>query len=230
MSSFPITRSQTTPATTKSSRSSGNPRLKNSASRRPCRNPSPEPSPAALKGVEEDFAKLYQSYRRRVLSHCYGMLRNHTDAEDAAQEVFLRVFLKAHTFRGDSSFSTWLYRLTTNCVLMEMRKKRCRGLDTAAREPGDDSEYQSAHWDPAFDRLRAPEGSVFERVSIGVAMSRLPLGYQEVFDLHDVQGHTHREIARILGIHVGTSKSQLYKARLRLRRILQSQAPSVKEV
>jgi len=183
-----------------------------------------------MKGVEGDFAALYQSYKRRVLSHCYGMLRNHSDAEDAAQEVFLRVYLKAHTFRGDSSFSTWLYRLTTNCVLMEMRKKRCRGLDLAPRESGDETEFHSAHWEPSLDHFRAPAEPIFERVSIGVALSRLPLGYQEVFELHDVQGCTHREIAKMLGIHVGTSKSQLYKARLRLRRILQSSSERPKEV
>ncbi len=176
-----------------------------------------------MNGPFEDFAKLYQSHRRRVLSQCYGMLRNYSDAEDAAQEVFLRVFLKAHTFRGESSFSTWLYRLTTNCVLMQMRKRRCRSPEPTSGAVGVGAEVRMTSGDPSADLVRKLPDPIIERVTIGAALSRLPSGYQTVFELHDIRGHTHREISNLLGIRPGTSKSQLSKARLRLRLILQEQ-------
>src|SRR5580698_2981194 len=130
MSSHAMTYSQSTLAAPKPSKWIGKTRVAKSSLRCPRPNHSAEPSSLAAKGIIEDFSALYDTYRRRVLSQCYAMLRNHTEAEDAAQEVFLRVHLKAHTFRGESSFATWLHRLTTNCVLMEIRKKRRRGLES----------------------------------------------------------------------------------------------------
>lgn len=88
-----------------------------------------------LEKLGTDFASVYRTYRRRVYSQCFCMLHNYQDAEDAAQEVFLQLFRKAHTFRGESSFATWLYRLTTNCVLMEIRRRRHRCPEVLPQNP-----------------------------------------------------------------------------------------------
>jgi RNA polymerase sigma-70 factor (ECF subfamily) len=169
-----------------------------------------------------DFASVYRTYRRRVYFQCFCMLHNQSDAEDAAQEVFLQLFRKAHTFRGESSFSTWLHRLTTNCVLMEIRRKRHRGFEATHQEASLGAGVRNDVLDPRQDSFQAPSTPIFDRVSLGAAMSRLPQGYQRIFELHDVEGYTHEEIAGLLGIKGGTSKSQLHKARLRMRRLLQT--------
>lgn len=169
-----------------------------------------------------DFTSAFDTYRRRIYSQCFSMLHNHSDAEDASQEVFLQLFRKAHTFRGESSFSTWLYRLTTNCVLMEIRKMRHRFPELALRGGSSGTEAGKAALDPPLDGFPSRTTSIFDRVSLGVAMSQLPKGYRRIFHLHDVEGYTHEEIATLLRIRVGTSKSQLHKARLRMRLLLQS--------
>jgi RNA polymerase sigma-70 factor (ECF subfamily) len=150
------------------------------------------------------------------------MLRNHVDAEDAAQEVFLQLFRKVHTFRGESRFSTWLHRLTTNCVLMEMRRKRRRWLETSPEDAPlamSDVDVGPEGW---LDNLRAPAVPIFDRITLAAALAQLPRGFQRIFKMHDVEGYTHAEIAESLYIQIGTSKSQLHKARLRLRRLLQT--------
>src|SRR5580704_16426458 len=97
-------------------------------------NPGLRTSSAGASHLAGDFASVYQTSRRRIYSQCFYMLRNHVDAEDASQEVFLQLFRKVHTFRGESRFSTWLHRLTTNCVLMEMRRKRRRWHETSPED------------------------------------------------------------------------------------------------
>jgi RNA polymerase sigma-70 factor (ECF subfamily) len=177
--------------------------------------PAMSPSPV-------EFSSVYDSYRVRIFSQCLYMMRNRGDAEDAAQEVYLQLYKKVHTFRGESKFSTWLHRLTTNCVLMEMRKKRRRWHETnpddvpMAMHDGDESP------DGALDHFPAKGTPFFESVNISTAVSQLPVGFQRIFRLHDVEGYTHSEIADQLKIQIGTSKSQLHKARLRLRRLLQN--------
>jgi RNA polymerase sigma-70 factor (ECF subfamily) len=178
------------------------------------------PAPAHRENPAADFNAVYNSYRRRIYAQCLCMLRNHGDAEDAAQEVFLQLYRKAHTFRGESSFSTWLYRLTTNCILMEIRRKRHRASEVTPREAAVGVESANTATDPTLDVFQAPSAPIFERMGIGAAVSQLPNGYQRIFQLHDVEGYTHEEIAVILGIRVGTSKSQLHKARLRMRGLL----------
>jgi RNA polymerase sigma-70 factor, ECF subfamily len=169
-----------------------------------------------------DFPSLYDTYRRRIYSQCFYMLRNHGDAEDAAQEVFLQLFKKVHTFRGESKFSTWLHRLTTNCVLMEMRKKRRRWHEISpedtplALHDADDSV------DASLDHFRAPGAAFFDKINISTVVAKLPVGFQKIFQMHDIEGYTHSEIASFLKIQVGTSKSQLHKARHRLRGLLEN--------
>jgi len=149
------------------------------------------------------------------------MLRNHADAEDAAQEVFLQLFRKVHTFRGESKFSTWLHRLTTNCVLMEMRRNRRRWPETRFEEVTMAAHDGDAEMEASFDNCAAPSTPILDRIMLGGAFSQLPTGFKRIFQLHDVKGYTHEEIATILSIQAGTSKSQLHKARLRLRGLLQ---------
>jgi RNA polymerase sigma-70 factor (ECF subfamily) len=175
-----------------------------------------------------DFASIYRNYRRRIYFQCFCMLHDPTDAEDATQEVFLQLFRKVHTFRGESSFSTWLHRLTTNCVLMEIRRRRHRFHETVPREISMNAGMGNAVMDAALDTIQAPSTPTLERISIVNALSQLPKGYQRIFELHDVQGYTHEEIGKLLGIKGGTSKSQLHRARLRMRRLLQTSSEGAK--
>jgi RNA polymerase sigma-70 factor (ECF subfamily) len=150
------------------------------------------------------------------------MLGNPDDAEDLTQEVFLQLFRKADTFRGEASFSTWLHRLTINTVLMQMRRfRRWRGsvssLDVAPNAEDGTNEFPAA-----VSALPAPATSPMDKISLDVAIDKLSSGYKEIFLLHDLEGYRHEEIAKRLGISEGTSKSQLHKARLRLRDLVQS--------
>jgi RNA polymerase sigma-70 factor (ECF subfamily) len=197
-------------------------RVSLTASHRPGTYQGQGASPTGVENLGTDFASVYRTYRRRVYSQCFCMLRNQSDAEDASQEVFLQLFRKAHTFRGESSFSTWLQRLTINCALMEIRRKRRRLLEATPPEASHGAGMGSDVFDSVLDTFQAPATPVIDRISIGHAVSQLPTGYQRIFHLHDVEGYTHDEIASLLGIQVGTSKSQLHKARLRMRELLQT--------
>ena len=170
----------------------------------------------AKEGSSAAFEALYHAHKRRVYSLCLRMTGNTAEAEDLTQEAFLQMFRKIGTFRGEAAFSTWLHRLTVNLVLMRLRKK---GLWTSSLDdPGSDSE------DTRPPELGTPDatlaGSV-NRLTLEKAMRALPPGYRIVFQLHDVEGYEHREIAGMIGCSVGNSKSQLHKARLRLRELLQ---------
>jgi len=171
----------------------------------------------AGQGDAAAFEYLYRLHSRRVYAVCLRMLGNTTEAEDLTQEAFLLLFRKIHTFRGDSAFSTWLHRLAVNLVLMHLRKKSLPLVSIDAT-PGPDDETAS----PGID-IGAPdlllEGSI-DRINLEHCIARLPVGYRTIFVLHDVQGYEHREIAEILGRSVGDSKSQLHKARMRLRELL----------
>ncbi len=156
------------------------------------------------------FEQLYELHRRRVYSLCLRMVGNVTEAEDLTQEVFLQVFRKVGTFRGEAAFTTWLHRLVVNQVLMHWRKRGVRSEEVI--EEGDVGSIARPHPLPLLDRIALEQ-----------AIQRLPPGYRLVFLLHDVEGYEHEEIAAILGCSVGTSKSQLHKARLKLRRLLQGE-------
>jgi RNA polymerase sigma-70 factor (ECF subfamily) len=171
----------------------------------------------AQRGEEAAFAELFRSHWSRVYSVCLRMIGNTAEAEELTQEAFLQVFRKIQTFRGDSAFSTWLHRLSVNTVLMRLRKKRLVETPLESNDTGDESEelqYEYGAPDPAL------LGSI-DRVNLGRAMSKLPPGYKQIFVLHDVQGYEHNEIATMLGVSIGSSKSQLHKARARLRTLLQ---------
>jgi RNA polymerase sigma-70 factor (ECF subfamily) len=171
----------------------------------------------AVEGDHDAFERLYKLHSRRVYSLCLRLAGNPTDAEDLTQEAFLQLFRKIHTFRGESQFSTWLHRLTLNVVLMRRRRKRHPEVSLDATSESDDSDSKPI-LDPGAPDLRL--SGAIDRVNLEKALEKLPDGYREMFILHDVEGYEHNEIANILGCSVGNSKSQLFKARVRLRQLL----------
>ena len=171
----------------------------------------------AAAGDTEAFEKIYRRYHRRVYSLCLRMTRNVSQAEDLAQDVFVQLFRKLDTFRGESSFSTWLHRLTVNQVLMHFRKPAVKTEQT--------TEDGAAPVRIARGTENPGKMSVIDRISLAEAMRQLPRGYRTVFILHDVAGYEHEQIGQMLGCAVGTSKSQLHKARVKLRSLLRKQTP-----
>jgi RNA polymerase sigma-70 factor (ECF subfamily) len=165
------------------------------------------------------FEELYARHNRRVYSLCLRMTGNTSEAEDLAQEVFIQLYRKVGSFRGESAFTTWLHRLTVNQVLMHFRK---RGVKLEQTTDDGDTPVQVVVG--TRDPARMP---VVDRIALDAAVVQLPPGYRTVFVLHDVEGHEHEEIARMLGCSVGTSKSQLHKARMKLRMLLRQQNPPV---
>ena len=171
----------------------------------------------AQRGDAAAFERLYQLHSRRVYSLCLRMVGNTAEAEDLTQEAFLQLFRKISTFRGESAFSTWLHRLAVNVVLMKLRKKS--GKETSLEQVTEpDEESGSPRRDFGAPDLKL-SGSL-DRVNLQRAVDQLPPGYKAVFVLHDVQGYEHNEIADIMGCSIGNSKSQLHKARMRLRELL----------
>jgi RNA polymerase sigma-70 factor, ECF subfamily len=176
----------------------------------------------AQQGDAEAFKTIYQQHCGRVYALCLRMLRDAVEAEDLVQEVFMQLFRKIHTFRGESAFSTWLHRLTANLVLMRLRRKKPISIsldDITGNEEEDTKPRQEIGGpDPRLSGL-------VDRLNLQSAIDQLPEGYREIFILYDVNGYEHSEIAEILGRSIGNSKSQLHKARKRLRELLH-RAPS----
>ena len=166
----------------------------------------------SAEGDLEAFEMLYQKYHRRAYSLCLRMTNNVTEAEDLTQEAFIQLFRKAGSFRGDSAFTTWFHRLVVNQVLMHFRKRSVKNEKTT--DDGEMPEHVVVQ-----PKLKA-NLPILNRIDINNAVAALPPGYRSVFILHDMEGFEHSEVARILGISVGTSKSQLHKARLKLRGML----------
>lgn len=171
----------------------------------------------AQTGDSTAFEIIYQQYSSRVYALCLRMLRDPVEAEDLTQEAFLQLFRKLNTFRGESAFSTWLYRLTVNLVLMRLRKKSLPTISIEATADQDDDIDPPTIDVGARDLLL--EGSI-DRLRLERCIAQLPAGYRTIFVLHDIQGYQHSEIAEIVGRSVGDSKSQLHKARVRLRELL----------
>ncbi len=174
----------------------------------------------AQQGDGAAFEILYNMHKRRVYSLCLRMLGNVAEAEDLTQEAFLQLHRKIGTFRGDSAFSTWLHRMAVNVVLMHLRKK---GLPLVSLEETlEPSQEDGPRKDFGTRDLRL-SGSI-DRVTLERAVEELPPGYRMVFVLHDVEGYEHNEIAGMLQCSIGNSKSQLHKARMRLRSLLKENA------
>lgn len=166
----------------------------------------------AATGDVGSFEELYRRHHRRVYSICLRMLQNPTEAEDLTQDVFVQLFKKIGSFRGDSAFTTWLHRMTVNQVLMHFRKRNVK-LEKTTEEGETPEQIVMGTGNP--DRM-----PIVDKIALQDAVDQLPSGYRNVFLLHDVQGYEHEEVAKILGCSVGTSKSQLHKARLKMRKLL----------
>jgi|SRR5215469_2903078 len=168
-------------------------------------------------GDSTAFEIIYQQHASRVYALCLRMVRDPIEAEDLTQDAFLQVFRKLGTFRGESAFSTWLHRLTVNLVLMRLRKKSPPTVSIEGTIDQGDEVGRPIIDAGAPDLLL--EGSI-DRLCLERCIGRLPAGYRAIFVLHDIQGYQHNEISEILGRTVGHSKSQLHKARRRLRELL----------
>lgn len=176
----------------------------------------------ARQGDREALAQVYRSYRDNVYRICLRMVRNPSDAEDLVQETFLRVINKIHTFRGDSQFTTWLYRVTKNVALMQLRKPKFATLDFEdARDRDEFLENVNRSGSLPEEETHATDGVLLE-----VAIQQLPSGYGKVLVLHDVLGYRHTEISKITGITANNSKSRLCRARRMLRGVLQMPSPA----
>ncbi|WP_419942052.1 RNA polymerase sigma factor [Candidatus Palauibacter sp.] len=161
---------------------------------------------AAAFGDGAAFERLYRAHVSRV----YGLvcrLAGSERADEFTQDVFVRAWEKLGTFRGEAAFGSWLHRLAVNVVYSRLRAVRVR----RERETGGEL---------LLTRARARRDSIEIRLDFEVAIERLPEGARQVFVLHDIEGYKHREIAEMLEITAGTSKSQLHRARMIMRRHL----------
>lgn len=170
--------------------------------------------------IEDDqqtFHELYQKYHKRVYSICFRMTQNASESEDLTQDVFIRLFRTVGSFRGESAFTTWLYRLTVNLVLMHFRKHK-RRLDQINGKGELPAYIVPGSQDPK--RMR-----IVDRILLSEVITKLPKGYRQAIILHDIQGLQHKEIAEARGRSVGTSRSQLHKGRAMLRELIAGPSP-----
>ncbi len=172
-------------------------------------------------GDKESFEYLYRLHKRRIFSLCFRMVGEHALAEDLTQEAFLLAFRRLDSFRGDSAFSTWLHRIAVNTVLMHIRQSKSRISPSRSIDEINTTEEESIR-----ETLGAPDQKLnfsIDRIALINAIDQLAPGYRIIFVLHDVEGYNHLEIAEMLGCSVGNTKSQLHKARLRLRKLLRGE-------
>jgi RNA polymerase sigma-70 factor, ECF subfamily len=170
----------------------------------------------AQAGDEQAFGALYQLHKKRVYSVCLQMTRDVADAEDLTQEAFLQVFRSVNSFRGDSAFSTWLYRIAVNTVLMKLRRRKSPPLVSLDEPVSKDSPSLKRDLGKADPSL----AGAIDRIALRRAVEELPAGCRQIFDLHEVEGLQHHEIARLLQCSIGNSKSQLHKAKMKMRDVL----------
>ena len=161
----------------------------------------------AIDGDERALRQLWSQYAPRIDAVVQRLAGDPDLAADIAQEVWMQIFRALHTYRGDAQFGTWAHRIAVNRTLNALRKIRRLGKLEV------EIEDETAMVEDDNDRS-------FVAASIERAAARLPDGARTVFLLHDVEGYTHEDIAAVLGITVGASKSQLFKARAKLRRLL----------
>ena len=172
----------------------------------------------AQQGDAAAFESIYRLHSRRVYTLCLRMVSDRSEAEDLTQDVFLQLFRKISTFRGESAFSTWLHKMSVNIVLLRFRKKMRadKSLETITNPEERSSVAAREFGGPDLRRKGAIRRSTLE-----TAINELAPGYKAMFILHDVQGYNHDEIAEIFGCTAGNSKSQVHQARTRLREVLQ---------
>ncbi|HEY4782076.1 MAG TPA: sigma-70 family RNA polymerase sigma factor [Chthoniobacterales bacterium] len=170
----------------------------------------------AQRGDEQAFATLFQLHKKRVYSVCLQMTKDVADAEDLTQEAFMQVFRSVNSFRGDSAFSTWLYRVAVNTVLMKLRRRKSPpvlSLDEPVSSDSPSLKREVGKQDPSLS-------GAIDRIALRRALEELPGGCRQIFDLHEVEGYQHHEIAELLQCSIGNSKSQLHKAKKTMRKLL----------
>ena len=170
----------------------------------------------AQKGDERAFAALFELHKKRVYSVCLLMTKDVAEAEDLTQEAFLQVFRTIATFRGDSAFSTWLYRIAVNTVLMKLRRRKSPPPLSLDEPVSPDSPSLRRDVGKADPRL----SGVIDRLALQRAIAELPEGCRTIFALHEIDGYQHHEIAQMLECSIGNSKSQLHKAKQKMRDLL----------
>ena len=175
--------------------------------------PDTELARMAAEGDAAAFEEIHRRYRRLVYNVALRMTGNAADAEDLTQESFVSCLRSVGGFRGEASFATWLYRLAVNQVKMHFRRRKSRPVEQSCDEETRERASSAFAWRGARPRA-------VERIAIKDAVGALPPGYRAAFILHDVEGYEHEEIARMLGVNCGTSKSQLHRARAKLREML----------
>ncbi len=158
------------------------------------------------------FEELYRAHAGKLFSVACRMLGNPADAEDLLQEIFLSAHRKLDGFRGESALGTWLYRLATNHCLDYLRSRAARTNQVTDALEDDAGPFEAG--------AQTLADQTVAKMDLERALARLPEGCRAAFVLHDVQGLEHKEVAQALGIAEGTSKSQVHKARLRLRTLL----------
>jgi RNA polymerase sigma-70 factor, ECF subfamily len=171
----------------------------------------------AQRGDADAFERVYRLHSRKIYNLCLRMVGNPTEAEDLTQDVFLQLLRKIGTFRGESAFSTWLHRMSVNIVLMRFRKKP---IAQTSLETITNPEEQSNTSPQEFGGPDLRLNGVIDRITLQAAINELAPGSKAMFILHDIQGYKHDEIAGMFGCSVGNSKSQVHKARMRLRQLL----------
>jgi len=170
----------------------------------------------AQRGDEQAFATLFQLHKKRVYSVCLQMTKDVADAEDLTQEAFMQVFRSVNSFRGDSAFSTWLYQVAVNTVLMKLRRRKSPpvlSLDEPVSTDSPSLKREVGKQDPSLS-------GAIDRIALRRALEELPGGCRQIFDLHEVEGYQHHEIAELLQCSIGNSKSQLHKAKMKMRDLL----------
>jgi RNA polymerase sigma-70 factor (ECF subfamily) len=170
----------------------------------------------AQNGDEQAFATLFEQHKKRVYSVCLLMTKDVAEAEDLTQEAFLQVFRTIGTFRGEAAFSTWLYRIAVNTVLMKLRRKNSRAVLSLSEPISPDSPSLSHDIGMKDSRL----SGTIDRIALLRAIEALPEGCRTIFTLHEIEGYQHHEIAALLHCSIGNSKSQLHKAKLKMRDLL----------
>jgi len=176
-------------------------------------------------GDENAFECLYKAYCKRVFSVCSRMIKHPAEAEELTQQVFLQVFRKIATFRGDSAFSTWLHRVTLNIIFMHMRKKKLPEVSVEELQEHTPNGERTRELGAADNSMLG----AIDRLHLKRAVAKLPSGYKRIFLLYDVLGYEHPEIAKSLKCSVGNSKSQLHKARKRLQLLLEGEHHQLEE-
>ena len=169
----------------------------------------------ALEGDADAYSALFQLHKGRVYAVCLRMTNNAADADDLTQEAFILAFRKLATFRGESALSTWLHRVAVNTALMHFRRHPAPHTSLDHPADADCGKHEVAQLDHRLNES-------LDRIALSRALEALPSGYRTIFELHEIGGYGHREIAKLLRCSVGNSKSQLHKAKQRIRECLVS--------